>query len=71
MSAQLDTTRIGRDVQKLVEEVINHLASVDGAQLELSLELNVKSPDGMSQQIVRTVSENCNTLRVKQFGFDN
>ena len=70
MSAQLDTTRIGRDVQRLVEEVINHLTSVDGAQVEVSLELNVTSPDGMSAQTVRTVSENCRTLRVRSFGFD-
>ena len=70
MSAQLDTTRVGRDVQRLVEEVINHLTSVDGAQVEVSLELNVTSPDGMSPQVVRTVSENCRTLRVRSFGFD-
>lgn len=70
MSAQLDTTRIGRDVQRLVEEVISHLTSVDGAQVEVSLELNVKSPDGLSQHVVRTVSENCRTLKVQSFGFD-
>ena len=70
MSANLDVTRIGRDVQKLVEEVISHLTSVDDAQVELSLELNVKSPTGLSQQVVRTVSENCQTLKVKSFGFD-
>ncbi len=70
MSAQLDTTRIGRDVQRLVEEVINHLTSVDGVQVEVSLELNVTSPNGMSPQTVRTVSENCRTLRVRSFGFD-
>lgn len=71
MSAQLDTTRIGRDVQKLVEEVISHLISVDNAQVELSLEVNVKAPEGISQQVVRTVSENCRTLKVRSFGFDN
>jgi len=70
MSSQLDTTRIGRDVQRLVEEVIHHLTSVDGAQVEVSLELNVTSPEGMSPQTVRTVSENCRTLRVRSFGFD-
>jgi hypothetical protein len=70
MSAQLDTTRIGRDVQKLVEEVISHLTSVDGAQVDVTLEVNAKSPEGMTQQVVRTVSENCNALRVKDFGFD-
>ena len=70
MSAQLDTTRIGRDVKNLIEEVINHLISVDGAQVEVSLEVTVKAEDGMSAQTVRTVSENCRTLRVQNFGFD-
>jgi predicted AAA+ superfamily ATPase len=70
MSAGLDNTRIGRDVQRLVEEVISHLTSVDGAQIEVSLELNVKSAEGFSPQVVRTVSENCRTLRVQNFGFE-
>jgi hypothetical protein len=70
MSAQLDNTRINRDVQRLVEEVISHLSSVDGAALEVVLELNVKAPSGLPQNIVRTVSENCRTLKVKTFGFD-
>lgn len=71
MSAQLDTTRIGRDVQRLVEEVINHLTSVDGSTVEISLEVNVKAPEGMSHQIVRTVSENCRTLKVSSFEFND
>jgi hypothetical protein len=70
MSAQLDNTRINRDVQRLVEEVISHLTSVDGAVLEISLEVNFAAPDGLQLQIVRTVSENCRTLKVQSFGFD-
>ena len=70
MSAQLDTTRIGRDIQRLVEEVISHLTSADGTQVDVSLEVNAKSPNGLSPQVVRTVSENCRTLRVQNFGFD-
>jgi len=70
MSVPLDTTRIGRDVQRLVEEVITHLTAADGTQVEVSLEVNVQAPDGLSQQIVRTVSENCRTLHVEDFGFE-
>jgi hypothetical protein len=66
----LDTTRINRDVQKLLEEVVSHLTAVNGAEVEVSLELSVKSPDGLSPQVVRTVSENCKTLKVKDFGFE-
>jgi len=70
MSTQLDITRIGRDIQRLFEEVISHLTSVDGCQVEISLELNAKSSKGLSPQIVRTVSENCRALKVKDFGFE-
>lgn len=70
MSASLDTTRIGRDVQRLVEEIIAHLNSADGAQVEVSLEVNVQAPLGLSQQVVRTVSENCRTLHIDDFGFE-
>lgn len=70
MSASLEPTRIGRDVQKLVEEVISHLTTADGTQVEVSLEVNVQAPQGLSQQIIRTVSENCRTLHVEDFGFE-
>jgi len=70
MSAALDSTRIGRDVERLVEEVVSHLISASGAQVDVSLEVNVHVPDGFTQQTVRTVSENCQTLRVQSFGFE-
>lgn len=70
MSARLDNTRINRDVQRLVEEVISHLTSVDGCKVEVSLEVNVEAPSGLPQPTVRTVSENCRTLKVNSFGFD-
>ena len=64
MSAKLDTTRINRDVNKLVEEIISHLTTVDGCSIEVSLEVNADAPEGMPSAIVRTVSENCRTLKV-------
>ena len=70
MSADLDTTRINRDVQKYVEEVISHLTSVSGANVKISLEVEVEAEDGFTQQIVRTVSENCRTLKVRDSGFE-
>lgn len=70
MSATLDNTRIIRDVQRLVEEVISHLTSMDGASVEVTLEVNVDAPNGLPLPTVRTVSENCRTLKVKDFGFD-
>ena len=70
MSADLDTTRINRDVQKYVEEIIQHLTSVDGTTVRVSLEVEAESGEGFTQQTVRTVAENCRTLRVRESGFE-
>ena len=71
LSASLDNTRINRDVQRLVEEVISHLSISEGCEIEISLEVSAKAPVGFSVPTVRTVLENCSTLKVKDFGFED
>ena len=70
MSANLDTTRINRDVQKYVEEIIQHLTSESSASVKVSLEVEAQNNEGFSQQTVRTITENCRTLRVRDSGFE-
>jgi hypothetical protein len=43
---------------------------VDGAQAKISLEVDITVPNGFQHQIVRTVSDNCQTLNVQSFGFE-
>lgn len=71
MTTKLDNIRVNRDVQRLVDEIINHLQNVDGANVEISLEVSVKAPNGIPSNTVRTVSENCQVLKVDDFGFDD
>lgn len=71
MSAKLDTTRVNRDVNNYVQEIIQHLMAVEGSDVELTLEVNVNAPNGIPSGTVRTVSENCRTLKITNFGFDN
>lgn len=70
MTAKLDTTRINRDVNKLVEEIISHLSEVEGSEVEIALEVHAQFQNGADAQTVRTVTENCNTLNVDNYGFD-
>lgn len=70
MSAKLDDTRINKNVNDYVTEIIQHLMAVDGADIELTLEVSVKAPNGIPASTVRTVSENCRTLKVEDFGFE-
>lgn len=70
MSADLDITRINRDVRRLVEEIIVHLTSTDKCKVRITLEVTADAEEGFSTETIRTVSENSRTLKVEQFGFD-
>lgn len=71
MAARLDNTRVNKNVNDYVTEIIQHLMRVDGAEVELTLEVSVKAPKGIPASTVRTVSENCRTLKVDDFGFED
>lgn len=70
MSVRLDNTRVIRDLQRYLDEVITHLSSVDGSDVELCLEVTAEAVNGFPQDTIRTVSENCRTLHVNSFGFE-
>lgn len=70
MSADLDNTRLYKNVQTLYNEIISQLAEIDGCKISLSLEVSAQNGDGFSPDIIRAVSENCRTMNVKDFGFE-
>jgi 4-diphosphocytidyl-2C-methyl-D-erythritol kinase len=66
----LDATRVGRDAGRIADEVIAHLAGQVGADVKVTLEIEALLPDGASEQIVRTVTENSRTLKFDHTGFE-
>jgi hypothetical protein len=52
------------------DEVISHLNSIVGAEVRVTLEIDATIPGGASEQVVRTVTENCKSLKFKQQGFE-
>ena len=69
-SAKLDPMRLGRDAAKIAEEIVQHLTSMIGAEVEVTLEIHAKIPDGASPELVRTITENCRTLKFADHGFE-
>jgi hypothetical protein len=69
-SVHLDPLRMGRDAGQIAEAVVQHLASVLGADVEIRLEIDATIPDGASDDVVRTVTENARTLKFDQHGFE-
>ena len=69
-SVQLDPERVGLNASKIAEEVIAHLAGQVGAKVVVTLEIEARLPNGVSEQLIRTVTENSQTLRFGSHGFE-
>lgn len=71
MNVKLDNTRVNRDVQTYLQEIVQHLMSVEGSNVEMRFDVDVSVQDGIPASTVRTVSENCRVLGIDDFGFDD
>ncbi len=69
-SVRVDSARVGRDAGRIAEEVIAHLAGQMGAEVTVTIEIEARLPNGASDQLVRTVTENSRTLKFDSQGFE-
>ncbi|MEH1858554.1 MAG: DUF499 domain-containing protein, partial [Nostoc sp.] len=69
-SVKLDALRLRRDIGQIADEVIQHLSSLVDAEVEITLELQVTVPEGVPENVIRTVSENCRVLKFSNQGFE-
>ena len=66
----LNAARAGRDASVVAEEVIAHLVGLVGADVTVTLEIEATLASGVTDQVVRTVTENCRTLKFSSQGFE-
>jgi hypothetical protein len=69
-SVELDQERVGRDAGRIAEEVISHLTGLVGSKVRVTLEIEAHVPDGAPDTVVRTVTENAQTLKFTSHGFE-
>jgi len=56
---------------RAAEEVIQHLLVLPTADAEIVLEIQVRVPAGIPGTAVRTIIENCRTLKFDSFNFES
>ena len=61
--------QLGRDASRIAEEIIQDLTGLVGTTVEITIEIQADLADGASDKLVRDVTENCRTLKFKDFGF--
>jgi hypothetical protein len=69
-SAHIDPTRLSRDVDLIASSVVQHLSGLLDASVKITIEIDAEIPSGAPDNVVRTVTENCRTLKFDQHGFD-
>ncbi|MDD4019342.1 MAG: Swt1 family HEPN domain-containing protein [Kiritimatiellae bacterium] len=69
-SVSLDAARVGRDAGRIAEEIIAHLSGLVGTELKVTLEIEAKIPNGVPENVIRTVTENARTLKFNSHGFE-
>jgi hypothetical protein len=69
-TVRLDPARVGRDASRIADEVVAHLAGQVSAEVTVTLEIEALLPNGASDQIVRTVTENSHTLKFTSHAFE-
>jgi hypothetical protein len=66
----LDPVRAGRDASKIADEILSHLVALEGSSIRVTLEIESDIAQGAEENVVRTITENCRTLKFRNFGFE-
>jgi len=66
----MSAMRMNRDASKIADEVVQHLTALSGAEVKITLEIEAEIPDGVPDDVFRTVMENCKTLKFKNQSFE-
>lgn len=66
-SINLNSLRLTRDVAQVADEVLQHFTRLVGAEVEITLDIQVYVPEGLPEEVVRIVNENCRTLKFNHY----
>ncbi len=69
-TVEIDPDRAGRDMGRVAEEVLQHLTTLPGGKVRVTVEIEAEVAEGVSGDVQRVVDENCRTLRFRSHGFE-
>lgn len=67
----VDPERYARDLTRVSQEILQQLAAVPGAKLEVTIDVQAQAPGGFPDDKVRVVLENARTLKFTQSSFED
>lgn len=68
-SVRIDANKLGSTAGTINQEVLQHLNKLSGVEITVMLDIQVKIPDGVPDEVARTIRENCRTLKFDSIEF--
>lgn len=69
--ARANPERYGRDFTRISQEILQHLAAMEGVDLDITVEIQARSIDGFPEDKVRIILENASALKFEQLTFES
>ena len=69
-STKLNASKLASNAGQVGDEIVQHLNALVGSDVEVTIEVHASVPDGIPENVVRTVSENAKTLKFDSWGFE-
>ena len=69
-TATLNHARIGPEASRIAEEVVSHLDGLVNSEVRVTLEIEVRVPDGVPEHVERIVTENSSRLHLDAHAFE-
>tara|TARA_Y100001968_G_scaffold331812_1_gene387780 strand:+ start:5657 stop:8923 length:3267 start_codon:yes stop_codon:yes gene_type:complete len=63
-SLKLNPTNASLQTSQFVDEVMSHLQALPNCEIEMSIEVQAKAPNGIDEETARIIIENSNSLKV-------
>ena len=68
--ARLKPARLGSSAGQIGDEIVQHLNALVGAEVEVIIEVHAHVPEGIPENVARTVGENAQALKFDEFAFE-
>jgi predicted AAA+ superfamily ATPase len=67
---RVDAEKYGRDLTKLQQEILPHLADPEAGELTITVEVEATQPDGFPEDKIRILTENARVLKFERSEFE-
>ena len=71
MDVELDKTRLNKSFNTYIDEITSYLMHLPNISVSIRLAVNISAPEGIPEDLKEVISENCRTLKVKNFYFES